>query len=160
MSGGPLVDQELLSRVRGGLLSAFDGQLTHLEGLVVVRSPEPEGIAAEQRPKPTAASRTGCSRASPRRACAPVGRRADGHRSPPQIPWFKGHKLSSVDDLDEQAGQAALLYALAGNAGSFGVKTTADSLLPTRQLERSGRGRRGGHQHDERAVRSVRRPRR
>ena len=42
VSGGPLVSQELLSRVRGSLLSAFDGQLTHLEGLVVARSPAPK----------------------------------------------------------------------------------------------------------------------
>src|SRR5260370_1221903 len=35
VSGGQLVDKELLSRVRGSLLSAFDAQLTHLEGPVV-----------------------------------------------------------------------------------------------------------------------------
>ncbi len=47
VSGGQLVDRELLSRVRGSLLSAFDGQLTRLEGLVVVRA-EPSGMSAAQ----------------------------------------------------------------------------------------------------------------
>jgi hypothetical protein len=50
--------------------------------------------------------------------------------SPSQSPWYKGKGLSSVDDLDNLAGQAALDYALAGDGGSFGVKSTADSLLP------------------------------
>ena len=50
---------------------------------------------------------------------------------PSQIPWYKGRKISSVDDLDAPAGQAALLYALAGDHGTFGVKSTADSLLPS-----------------------------
>src|ERR1700722_7542708 len=38
VSGGQSVEKELISRVRGSLLSAFDGQLTHLEGLVVMRT--------------------------------------------------------------------------------------------------------------------------
>jgi hypothetical protein len=36
-----------------------------------------------------------------------------------------------VDDLDNLAGQAALDYALAGDRGSFGTKSTASSLLPS-----------------------------
>jgi hypothetical protein len=35
-----------------------------------------------------------------------------------------------VDDLDSTAGRAALAYALAGAHGSYGVKGTANSLLP------------------------------
>ena len=50
---------------------------------------------------------------------------------PSQIPWYKGKGISSVDDLDNLAGQAALDYALAGDRGTFGVKSTADSLLPS-----------------------------
>ncbi len=128
VSGGPLVDQELLSRVRGGLLSAFDGQLTHLEGLVVARSAAPAGISAEQSEADTRFEQglmAGVSAAGVR----PVGVELTSTQ-PSQIPWFKGRKVSSVDDLDAPAGQAALLYALAGYAGSFGVKATADSLLP------------------------------
>jgi len=52
------------------------------------------------------------------------------HSEPSQIAWYKGHKISSVDDLDAPAGRAALLYALSGSRGSFGVKGTANSLLP------------------------------
>jgi hypothetical protein len=50
---------------------------------------------------------------------------------PSQVPWYQGQGISSVDDLDSTAGRAALAYALAGSHGSFGVKGTANSLLPT-----------------------------
>ena len=33
---------------------------------------------------------------------------------PSQIPWYQGKDISSVDDLDATAGQAALIYALTG----------------------------------------------
>jgi hypothetical protein len=129
VSGGPLVDQELLSRVRGGLLSAFDGQLTHLEGLVVARSPAPEGTTPQQA-EANSRFEDGLLAGAAAAGVRPVGVELTSSQ-PSQVPWFKGHKLSSVDNLDAQAGQAALLYALAGYSGSFGVKATADSLLPT-----------------------------
>src|SRR2546421_540903 len=46
VSGGLLVSRELLSRVRGALFSAFDGQLTRLEGLVVLRA-QPSDMSPE-----------------------------------------------------------------------------------------------------------------
>jgi Copper transport outer membrane protein, MctB len=129
VSGGQNVDQELLSRVRGSLLSVFDGQLTHLEGVVVARNPEPAGASAAEA---EADSRFENGLLA---GISAAGVRAVGVEltaaQPSQIPWFKSHKISSVDDLDAQAGQAALLYALAGYSGAFGVKATADSLLPT-----------------------------
>lgn len=45
---------------------------------------------------------------------------------PSQIGWFKDQDLSSVDDLDDPLGRAALVFALAGERGHFGVKSTAD----------------------------------
>src|SRR5439155_1631962 len=47
---------------------------------------------------------------------------------PSQIPWYQGHDMPSVDDLDAIAGQAALIYALDGSHGAFGSKPTADTL--------------------------------
>jgi Copper transport outer membrane protein, MctB len=129
VSGGQRVDSELLSRVRGGLLSAFDGQLTHLEGLVLVRTAAPGGLSAQESEADTRFE-DGLVAGIGATGVRTVGVEMTGSQ-PSQIPWFKGHRLSSVDDLDEQAGQAALLYSLAGANGSFGVKATADSLLPT-----------------------------
>jgi hypothetical protein len=119
-------------------MSAFDGQLTHLEGLVVVRSPEPEGIAAGAS-ETDSRFENGLLAGATAAGVRPVGVELTDTQ-PSEVSWFKGHKLSSVDDLDGQAGQAALLYALAGNAGSFGVKTTADSLLPSINSSAQGAG--------------------
>jgi len=49
---------------------------------------------------------------------------------PSQVPWYEGLDISSVDDLQTTAGQAALIYALTGSRGAYGTKSTADSLLP------------------------------
>ncbi len=128
VSGGQLVGRELLSRVRGSLLSAFDGQLSRLEGLVVVRA-DPTDMSPEQTEASTAFE-TGLLN-----GVAAVGVPAVGveltSTEPSQIPWYKSKNMSSVDDLDAPAGQAALAYALAGAHGAFGVKPTADSLLPS-----------------------------
>ncbi len=128
VSGGQLVGRELLSRVRGSLLSAFDGQLSRLEGLVVVRA-DPTGMTPEQSAA-SAAFETGLLS-----GVAAVGVPAVGvelsSTEPSQVPWYESRNLSSVDDLDAPAGQAALAYALAGAHGAFGVKPTADSLLPS-----------------------------
>jgi hypothetical protein len=54
--------------------------------------------------------------------------RADTPHS--SIGLFQEHGLASVDDLDLYSGRVALAYALRGAEGSFGVKATADHLLP------------------------------
>jgi hypothetical protein len=43
---------------------------------------------------------------------------------------FGARGISSVDNVDALAGRVALVLALEGAEGSFGVKETADSLLP------------------------------
>jgi len=128
VSGGALVDRELLSRVRGSLLSALDGQLGRLEGLVVVRA-DPTGMSPEQSAA-SAAFETGLINGVAAVGVPTVGVELTG-TEPSQVPWYKSKNLSSVDDLDAPAGQAALVYALAGAHGAFGVKPTADSLLPS-----------------------------
>jgi hypothetical protein len=128
VSGGPKIGRELISRVRSSLLSAFDGQLTRLEGVVVMRA-EPAGMSAQQS-ESTSAFESGLLA-----GIAAVGVPAVGvelsSTTPSQIPWYREKDISSVDDLDRLAGQAALDYAIAGAHGTFGVKSTADSLLPS-----------------------------
>lgn len=128
VSGGVLVNRELLSRVRGSLLSAFDGQLTRLEGLVVVRS-EPSGMTAAQS-EASAAFASGVLAGAAAVGIPVVGVEVSTEQ-PSQVPWYREKNLSSVDNLDTQVGQAALVYTLVGDRGAFGVKATADSLLPS-----------------------------
>jgi Copper transport outer membrane protein, MctB len=128
VSGGHAVDRELLSRVRGGLMSAFDGRLGRLEGLAVVRA-DPTGMTAAQSAA-SGAFETGLLSGVAAVGVPAVGVELTGSE-PSQIAWYKSKSVSSVDDLDATAGQAALAYALAGAHGAFGVKPTADSLLPS-----------------------------
>jgi len=127
VSGGAQVNRELLSRVRGSLLSAFDGQLTRLEGLVVVRAAR-SGMSSEAA-RQSAAFESGMLSGVAAVGVPAVGVQLSGAETS-QIPWYKTAGISSVDDLDRPAGQAALVYALAGDHGTFGTKSTADSLLP------------------------------
>ncbi|HEX4466125.1 MAG TPA: copper transporter [Solirubrobacteraceae bacterium] len=127
VSGGQAVNQELINRVRGPLMSALDGPFTRLQGVVVMRA-EPTEMEPEQS-EAAAAFESGLLA-----GIAAVGVPAVGvelsNATESQIPWYKGKHISSVDDVDEQAGQASLIYALAGYSGTFGIKGTADSLLP------------------------------
>jgi Copper transport outer membrane protein, MctB len=128
VSGGQAVAHELLSRARSQLLSAFDGQLGRLEGLVVART-EPGGMASEAAQAATALE-TGLVRGAAAAGVATVGVELSS-TEPSQVPWYQAHGISSVDDLDATAGRAALAYALAGARGSYGTKGTANSLLPS-----------------------------
>ena len=129
VSGGSLVDRELLSRVRGSLLSAFDGQLGKLEGLVVMRA-EPTGMTTEQSAGERRLPVRPARRRRPRSGCPVVGVELTS-TEPSQVPWYKSQDISSVDDLDATAGQAALdLCARRLPAAPTGQSRRADSLLP------------------------------
>ena len=127
VSGGSAVDRELISRVRGSLMSAFDGQLTRLEGVVVMRA-EPAGMQAPQSEQ-SAALESGLLAGFQAAGVPSVGVELTT-TEPSQVSWYQGRGISSVDDLDAPAGQAALIYALSGSHGTFGAKSSADSLLP------------------------------
>jgi hypothetical protein len=49
---------------------------------------------------------------------------------PSSVSFFQSSDLSSVDDVDLTAGQLAFVFAMLGAEGSFGVKGSADRLLP------------------------------
>ncbi|CAB4343389.1 unannotated protein [freshwater metagenome] len=53
---------------------------------------------------------------------------------PTQVSWYRTRGLSSVDNIDLTAGQAALVFALAGARGSFGSGPDAGGLLPGPEL--------------------------
>ena len=128
VSGGQAIGRELLSRARAHLLSAFDGQLGRLEGLVAVRA-EPAGMVPEAAQSANALE-SGLIHGVTAAGVPAVGVEL-GSTEPSQVPWYQGQGISSVDDLDATAGRAALAFALAGAHGSYGVKGTANALLPS-----------------------------
>jgi hypothetical protein len=113
--------------VRNRLLSAFDGQLGRLQGLVVMRA-DPTGMTPAETQASTAFE-AGLIDGVAAVGVPTVGVELTG-TEPSQVPWYQSQDISSVDDIDATAGQAALIYALTGSHGAYGTKPTADSLLP------------------------------
>ena len=118
---------QLLDRVRDRLLSSFNGKLGRLDGVIIVRN-DPAGMSpADAQVVSQFESGLAAGLAA---AKAPAVGVELSSTSPSQVPWFKGQGLTSVDDLDDLAGQTALDFALAGARGTYGTKPTAESLVP------------------------------
>lgn len=117
----------LIGRVRGPLLRSFNGVLAPLSGVVVVRlSPKLEGDDAATRD----AFERGLVHGL-RASSIPATGIETTSTDPSQVPWYRDHDLTSVDDVDRIAGRAALVFTLKGGAdGAFGVKSTAEAILP------------------------------
>ena len=47
------------------------------------------------------------------------------------IPSYHRKAIPTVDNIDSPMGQVALVYAMAGETGNFGVKKSADRVVPT-----------------------------
>ena len=117
----------LLERVRGQLFSRASGNFGALDGVIVVRD-QPQDMGPQQR---ATAGRfeSGLVSGIVSTHTPAVGIESSG-AEPSSISFFAGSDLSSVDDVDLVAGRLATVFALLGAEGSFGVKGSADRLLP------------------------------
>jgi hypothetical protein len=113
--------------VRGHLLSRASGTFSGLDGVIVVRD-QPEEMGVVQREKTNQLEEALMSGITATRAPA-VGVETSTDDSS-SISFFQANGLASVDDVDLTAGQLAMVFALLGADGSFGVKGSADQLLP------------------------------
>jgi hypothetical protein len=117
----------LLDRVRSDLFSRASGNFGALDGVIVVRQ-VPEELGAVQRAKASnleAALMAGISGTH-----TPAVGAETTTAEPSSISFFNGNDLASVDDVETTAGKVATVFALLGAEGSFGVKGSADRLLP------------------------------
>lgn len=113
--------------VRGQLFSRASGTFGGLDGVIVVRD-QPEDMGPVQRSKAGQLESALMSGITATRTPA-VGIEATTSE-PSSISFFQSNDLSSVDDVDLTAGQLAMVFAMLGAEGSFGVKGSADRLLP------------------------------
>lgn len=121
VTGGKLVRE-----VRPSLLRSFNGTLRPLDAIVVFRgSPELKGRADATRDTFENGLVRGMNRAD-----VPVVGVELRSTDPSQVGWYRERRLASVDSVDAVAGRAALVFALQGTQGAFGVKETAEALLP------------------------------
>ena len=117
----------LLEAVRGHLFSRASGNFGALDGMIVVRQP-PEEMGPVQRA--TAGQLESALLGGIAGTRTPAVGVETSTSEPSSISFFGGNDLSSVDDVDVTAGQVAMVFALLGAEGSFGVKGSADRLLP------------------------------
>lgn len=118
--------------VRGQLFSRASGTFGALDGVIVVRD-QPEDMGPVQRSKANQLESALMSGITATRIPS-VGIEATG-TEPSSVSFFQASDLSSVDDVDLTAGQLALVFAMLGAEGSFGVKGSADRLLPDLLIE-------------------------
>jgi hypothetical protein len=113
--------------VRGQLFSRASGSFGGLDGVIVVRE-QPEDMGPVQRSRAGQFESALMGGMTATRVPA-VGIEATT-TEPSSISFFQSNDLSSVDDADLTAGQLALVFGMLGAEGSFGVKGSADRLLP------------------------------
>jgi hypothetical protein len=113
--------------VRGQLFSRASGSFGGLDGVIVVRD-QPEDMGPVQRGRANQLESALMSGITATRIPA-VGIEATT-TEPSSVSFFPSNDLSSVDDTDLTAGQLALVFGMLGAEGSFGVKGSADRLLP------------------------------
>ncbi|HWM64078.1 MAG TPA: copper transporter [Solirubrobacterales bacterium] len=117
----------LLERVRSRLFSRASGNFGGLDAVIVVRD-QPGDMGPLQR---STAGRieSGLTEGITATRAPAVGVESSGSDDS-SVSFFQGNDLSSVDNVDLVAGQLATVFALLGAEGSFGVKGSADRLLP------------------------------
>ena len=113
--------------LRGQLFSRASGSFGALDGVIVVRE-QPQDMGPVQRAKANQLESALLGGITATRTPAVGVETSEVEVS--SISFFQANDLSSVDDVDLRAGQLAMVFALLGAEGSFGVKGSADRLLP------------------------------
>lgn len=113
--------------VRGQLFSRASGSFGALDGVIVVRD-QPTDMGPIQRS--TAAQFESALLSGITGTRTPTVGIETIDTEPSSISFFQGNDLASVDDVELTAGKLSMVFAMLGTEGSFGVKSSADRLLP------------------------------
>lgn len=113
--------------VRGHLFSRASGSFGGLDGVIVIRN-QPQDLGPVQ--KATAGTFESGLMSGITGTRTPAVGIETSTVEPSSISFFQGNDLSSVDDVEMPAGKLALVFGMLGAEGSFGVKSSADRLLP------------------------------
>jgi hypothetical protein len=116
----------LVGRVQGDLFSSSRGEYRGLDGIVWVRN---RGDLKGDKAKAADSFESGLISGILSTEAEIVGVETRD-TDPSQVSAMSGRGVSTVDDIDLVAGRTALVYVLLGAKGQFGVKRTADQLLP------------------------------
>jgi hypothetical protein len=130
--------QGLLGRVRDNLFSRTSGEGGRLDGVILTRA-STEDLSAEDRANSDALERGLAKGVAESGATGVAVERSDAGDS--QVAFFEPLDVATVDDVDLTSGKVALVFALLGAKSSFGIKDSADSLLPELLIPARGNGR-------------------
>jgi hypothetical protein len=116
----------------------FSGRFRRADAVVFYEAPKPEDGSDSAGVKERGDDRAGTIERAMldelgRHTINVVGVEAT-NTEPSQIPRYKSLQLSSSDSVDVSGGKIALVYALAGSKGNFGLKSTASQPLPDEAL--------------------------
>lgn len=118
----------LARETRQALMRSFSGQLRPVDAIVLARAPgRPE--ESEEQEGTTDTLEDGLVRGFERTEATIVGIE-ELDTDPSQVEWYRDRKLASVDSVDRVSGKAALVFALTGADGAYGLKSSAEALLP------------------------------
>jgi len=106
---------------------------------VILTRASTEDLSAEDRANSDALERGLAEGVAESGATGVAVERSDASES--QIAFFEPLDVATVDDVDLTSGKVALVFALLGAKGSFGIKESADSLLPELLIPARGNGR-------------------
>jgi Copper transport outer membrane protein, MctB len=113
--------------VRDHLFSRASGNFGALDGVIVVRN-QPQDMGPIQRS--TAGTLESGLMSGVTATRVPAVGVENSIAEPSSVSFFQANDLASVDSIDLTAGQLALVFSLLGAEGSFGIKGSADRLLP------------------------------
>ncbi len=126
---------ERFDALRAALFSRYSGDPGGLDGIVIVRE-QPEGLS-ERDAAASALIEDGMIEGMqgafddlPGTEPVTIAGAESTSTDPSSIEFFADHDAASVDNVDQLSGRVALVYVLAGAEGEFGVRETADALLP------------------------------
>jgi hypothetical protein len=117
----------VIRRVRAQLLSRFSGRPGRVDDVVIVR--EAPGDLDERDAETTGRFEDGLLEGIADSGLPSVGVEQVGTEES-SIELFDSHDISSVDSIELISGRVAMVSVLLGAEGNFGVKDTADELLP------------------------------
>lgn len=118
----------LVQNARTALTSSLSGGFGGLDGVIVRRTTDDPPSDKQ------AADRLDALQDGIVRGIVATGVNAVGieerDSDPSFVGWYRDRDLSSVDNIDETAGRAALVFVLEGSDGAFGRRGSAQALLP------------------------------
>ncbi len=123
LGGGDFAD------LRASLFTRYSGEPGDVDGVVILRA-RPEELSerdAERTDRLEEELIAGMGEVSDR---LPLVGAERSDTEPSSIEFFDTHTDASVDNTDQLPGKVSLVYTLGCAEGNFGVKETADTLMP------------------------------